>query len=225
MVSSEPRYIAVEGVIGVGKTTLVNALAERFSARCVFEQFEDNPFLADFYRDREAFGFSTQIFFLMSRFRQQEVLAQGDLFARHTLSDYFFEKDRVFAQLNLSGPELTLYDRLFEVLRVQVPQPDFIVYLRADLDAVLERIRARGRPYELDMDPGYIAEVAAAYSEFFSSYKRCRTLTVDTTALDLRHDERALDRIEAAVRTCATRVDGIAPERPAQVEMPWQLLA
>lgn len=217
---TEPRYVAVEGVIGVGKTTLVKELGRRLDGRLVFEQFDENPFLADFYRDRAAFGFSTQIFFLMSRFRQQEVLAQGDLFARYTFSDYCFDKDRVFALLNLSGPELGLYERLFDVLRVQVPQPDFVIHLRADLDVILERIAARGRPYELDMDPSYIREVAGAYADFFASYRECPTLTIDTSQVDLRHDEETLDRIEAAVQSRRTNIgQRFSTTRQAQVPL------
>lgn len=204
MPGAAPRYIAVEGVIGVGKTTLVKALGDRLGARMVFEQFEENPFLPDFYRDRDAFAFSTQIFFLMSRFRQQEHLAQGDLFASTTLSDYLFDKDRVFALLTLRDHELTLYERLFDVLRVQVPRPDLVIYLRADHDVVMSRIAARGRSYELDMDPQYIRDVAKAYAQFFAQYRESPLITLDTSQLDLRTDDDALDRIEAAVRGGST---------------------
>jgi len=196
-----PRYVAVEGVIGVGKTTLVKRLAERLGARTVFEQFEENPFLPDFYRDREAFAFSTQIFFLMSRFRQQEALAQGDLFQSYTLSDYFFDKDQIFALLTLESHELALYDRLFEVLRPHVPAPDLVIYLSADHEVVMERIAERGRPYERDMDPEYIRAVSSFYARFFREYRGCPVLTLDTSAIDLRNDDATLDRVERAVRT------------------------
>lgn len=194
-----PRYVVVEGVIGVGKTTLVNRLAEHLGARSVFEEFEDNPFLPSFYRDRDAFAFSTQIFFLMSRFRQQERMAQGDLFQRITLSDYLFDKDRIFALLTLEAHELALYERLFDVLRVQVPKPDLVVFLKADLDVVLQRIEARGRTYELGMDPEYIRALGASYARFFSEYRECPVITVDTTRCDLRTDEEALNRLVSQV--------------------------
>jgi deoxyguanosine kinase len=196
--ASSRRYVVVEGVIGVGKTTLVQRLGEHLAARTVFEEFEENPFLPHFYRDREAFAFSTQIFFLMSRFRQQEILAQGDLFRRVTLSDYLFDKDRIFAVLTLARQELALYERLFDVLRAQIPQPDLVIYLKADLDVVLDRIESRGRSYELGMDPDYIRALGAAYTRFFATYDGCPVLTVDTSQHDLRTDQRALERLALA---------------------------
>lgn len=182
------RYIAVEGVIGVGKTTLVHRLARALSARVVLEEFEENPFLPQFYRDRRAYALSTQLFFLMSRFRQQEILAQGDLFQQHTVSDYFFDKDRIFAMLTLEEHELGVYDRLFEVLRPQVPTPDLVIYLKADHDVVMERIAQRGRDYEKDMDPLYIRQLSIAYSEFFRSFRSAPVLTLDTSRIDLRQE-------------------------------------
>jgi deoxyadenosine/deoxycytidine kinase len=194
-----PRLVAIEGVIGVGKTTLVQELANRLNGRVVLEEFEENPFLPDFYKDREAFAFSTQIFFLMSRFRQQEILAQGDLFQTRTFSDYLFDKDRVFALLTLENHELDLYERLFHVLRVQVPQPDLVIYLRAEHDLVMRRIEERGRPYEAEMDPEYIRAVAGAYQRFFASFHDCPVITVDTSDLDFRRDKAALDRLATAI--------------------------
>jgi deoxyguanosine kinase len=180
------RYIAVEGVIGVGKTTLVHRLARALSARVVLEEFEENPFLKEFYRDRRAYALSTQLFFLMSRYRQQEVLAQGDLFQQHTVSDYFFDKDRIFALLTLEAHELGVYDRLFEVLRPQVPTPDLVIYLKADHEVVMDRIARRGREYEQNMDPLYIRQLSQAYSEFFRTFRVAPVLTLDTSRVDLR---------------------------------------
>lgn len=197
------RYVVVEGVIGVGKTTLVQRLAARLKARMVFEEFEENPFLPDFYRDKEAFAFSTQIFFLMSRFRQQELLAQGDLFHATTLSDYLFEKDRIFALLTLASHELALYERLFDVLRGDVPRPDLVVFLKADLEVVMARIAARGRAYEADMDLGYMRALTDAYAEFFARWTACPVITIDTSAVDLRVDAATLDRVLEAIRTGA----------------------
>ena len=191
----------VEGVIGVGKTTLVHQLARRLKARMVLERFEENPFLADFYQDPVRNALPTQLFFLMSRFRQQEELLQGDLFAQMTFSDYMFDKDRIFALQNLRADELAIYEDLYSVLRPQVPQPDFVIFLRADHEETLRRIADRGRSYERDIDPDYIARLADAYREHFARYTQCPVLTLDTSAVDLRADQSALDEVVAAIRT------------------------
>lgn len=192
-------YVAIEGVIGVGKTTLVNRLAPRLGARTVFEQFEENPFLPDFYKDRQAFAFSTQMFFLMSRFQQQSLIAQPDLFRSTTLSDYVFDKDRIFALLTLESHELALYERLFDVLRVQVPRPDLLVFLRADHEVIMARIAERDRPYERGMDPGYIRGVADAYVDYFARYDQCPVITLDTSDMDFRKDDAAVERLASAI--------------------------
>ena len=204
--------MVVEGVIGVGKTTLVHQLARRLQARKVLEQFEDNPFLPDFYKDPVNNALPTQLFFLMSRFRQQEALAQGDLFAQMTVSDYMFDKDRLFALQTLSTEELAIYEDLFSVLRPQVPQPDLIILLRADHDETLRRIADRGRSYEQNIDPDYIQTLAEAYRAYFARYSHCPVLTLDTSAVDLRADRAALDEVVAAIQT------GRRPARiPAEV--------
>ena len=195
------RYVVVEGVIGVGKTTLVHRLAGRTAGRVVLEEFEENPFLPGFYRDRRAFALSTQLFFLMSRFKQQEILAQGDLFQTRTVSDYLFDKDRIFAALTLERHEMAIYERLFEVLRPQVPTPDLVIYLHAEHETVMRRIAERGRPYELDMDPLYIRDLAAAYADFFGDYRGCPVLTIDSSLVDFRVDGPALDEVVAAVQS------------------------
>ncbi|MEO1228010.1 MAG: deoxynucleoside kinase [Myxococcota bacterium] len=182
------RYVVVEGVIGVGKTTLVHRLGEVFGARTVLERFEDNPFLPGFYRDRDAHALSTQLFFLMSRYRQQAELSQPDLFRPFTLADYLFDKDQIFAGLTLSSDERRLYDQLFAVLSPQVPRPDLVIYLRAGVAVLSERIRIRGRSYEKDLDPGYLRDLAAAYDRFFARWRGAPVVTVDVGRLDLRRD-------------------------------------
>lgn len=198
------RYVVVEGVIGVGKTTLVHQLARRLSGRVVLEEFEENPFLPGFYRDRRAHALSTQLFFLMSRYRQQELLAQGDLFRRLTVADYFFDKDRIFALLTLGKEELGIYERLFSVLRPQVPRPDLVIVLNADLEVVLDRIARRGRSYEKNMDPVYMRDLTAAYGEFFAAYREAPVLTVDSTDLDFRQDSPELTELLRIVRAGET---------------------
>src|SRR5262247_943666 len=156
---AENRYIVVEGVIGVGKTSLARLLAERSQARLVLEEVEENPFLKDFYRDRERYAFQTQMHFLFSRFQQQRNLRQMELFSERMVADYLFQKDRIFASLTLSERELALYERLVGWLELEVLTPDVVVYLQANPDTLLRRIQKRGRPFEKDMDPGYIRQL------------------------------------------------------------------
>ncbi len=194
-----PRYIVVEGPIGVGKTTLVNRFAEQFAAHTVLEVFEENPFLADFYDDQESYAFQTEMFFLLSRYRQQEEFAQTDLFGRLTVSDYLFVKSRLFASLTLSDHELTLYDRMFSILTTQVPTPDVVVHLHAPLDTLLERIDQRGRSYERDMDPDYISRLSRLYHDFFAHYDETPLIEVDTHDVDFTHDDQAVDELMAQI--------------------------
>ena len=156
------RYIVVEGPIGVGKTSLTRALSKRFNARSVFELVEENPFLASFYQDRNKHAFQTQLFFLLSRFKQQQELFQQELFSQVTVSDYLFAKDRIFASITLDPNELALYERVYEHLGPRVMKPDLVIYLQARLDVLLARIRKRGREFERKFDPEYLAELAAS---------------------------------------------------------------
>src|SRR3989454_11792224 len=174
------RYIAVEGPIGVGKTTLTRALAKRFGGRTVFEIVEENPFLASFYQDRAKYAFQTQLFFLLSRFRQQQELFQQDLFSQLTVSDYLFAKDRIFASITLDPNELALYERVYEHLGPRVMKPDLVIYLQARLDVLLARIRKRGREFERKFDPEYLAEVSRTYNDFFHPYEETPLLGINT---------------------------------------------
>src|SRR5262245_32688807 len=179
-----PLYIAVEGPIGVGKTTLVERLAERLQAQIVLEAFEDNPFLGRFYEDRERWAFPTQIFFLMSRFKQQQELMQPDLFRPNLLADYHLLKDRIFAELTLADQELALYERVYRSLATQILKPDVVVYLTAPLGTLLGRIAARARSIERNMDPDYLADLARAYQRFFTRYEDTPLLRIDNDKLD-----------------------------------------
>ena len=178
------RYIVVEGVIGVGKTSLARLLSERLKARLVLEEVEENPFLRDFYRDRERYAFQTQMHFLFSRYQQQRSLRQLELFSERMVSDYLFQKDRIFAGLNLSERELTLYERLVGWLELDVMKPDVVVYLQAHPDTLLERIARRGRPYEKDMEREYLRQLNEAYNHFFFHYLEAPLLVVNTNGID-----------------------------------------
>ncbi len=190
-----PGYIVVEGVIGVGTTTLVNRLSQRLAARTVLEVFEENPFLANFYNDRDRFAFQTEMFFLLSRYRQQENFAQEDLFARFSISDYLFAQCRIFAGLTLSQHEFALFERVYSILNANVPQPDLVIYLHAPVDVLMERISKRGRQYEQHMDRDYISRLVGIYTDVFANYTDTPLMTIDTTDVNFTNDERALDAL------------------------------
>ena len=177
------RYLAVDGPIGVGKTTLVDRLVRRFEAVKVLEDVE-NPFLPEFYQDRAGAAFQTQMYFLLSRFQQQRQIQQQELFQRLVISDYTFQKDRIFAYLTLADDELALYDKLYATLEPSVPVPDLVLYLTADVDTCMARIRRRGRGMEREISEEYMAELIDAYNHYFHYYDRSPLLVVDTRNLD-----------------------------------------
>jgi len=194
------RHIAVEGPMGVGKTTLAARLAHELGYRLVLESPEANPFLPMMYRDRRRWAFHAQVAFLLDRWRQLAALAQGDLFAPGAVADYFFEKDRIFAGINLSVEELVLYLRLEEGIGERLPRPDAVVFLRASLPALLERVRRRGIAYELGEDlPGYLEKISAAYNEHFRRPDGAPVLVVDTDAMDLVRGRGELEAIISAL--------------------------
>ncbi len=185
---AENRYIVVEGVIGVGKTSLARLLSERLQAKLVLEEVEENPFLKDFYRDREHYAFQTQMHFLFSRYQQQRSLRQMDLFSERLVSDYLFQKDRIFAGLNLSERELALYEKVVGWLELEVMKPEAVVYLQASTETLMERIAKRGRPFEKDMDRAYISALNEAYNHFFFHYLEAPLLVVNTNGIDFVND-------------------------------------
>ncbi|HVN87702.1 MAG TPA: deoxynucleoside kinase [Candidatus Binatia bacterium] len=190
------RYIVVEGPIGVGKTTLARILADAFSARLVLEQVDENPFLRKFYDKPRQFAFQAQLFFLLTRYRQQRELAQQDLFSQNTVVDYLFAKDQIFAELNLDADELALYRQLFGLLGTRLPKPDLVVYLQARPDVLLTRLRKRDRDYERRMAPEYIQKVAEAYRDFFFYYDDTPLLVVNSSEIDfVAHSDEMADLI------------------------------
>lgn len=210
-------YLSIEGVIGVGKTTLARLLKDAFEAEVLLEVFEENPFLSKFYEDRERYAFQTQIFFLLSRYHQQrEAVADLMKSGRNLISDYTFAKDALFAGINLEGDELEMYHRVHEALAEKIPLPDLIVYLRADTEVLMQRIATRDRPYERNMDAGYIALVNEAYENFFEDYYHgVPVLRIDSNEIDIVSQpadldsvkERIVDALERAPRQTALPLD------------------
>lgn len=185
------RYIAVEGCIGSGKTTLVNLLASELDARVVLDE-PDNPFLKDYYEDKRGAAFQAQLFFLLSRHRQQTELNQADLFQQMVICDYLFEKDKIFAYLSLEDSELVLYEKLYNMLAQSVPVPELVVYLQASNDTLRRRIEKRNRIYESDISDEYIIELNRAYTYFFSHYSEAPLLTVQTDGVNFMEDRSKL---------------------------------
>ena len=197
------RYLAVDGPIGVGKTSLVDRLVRRFEAVKVLEDVE-NPFLPDFYQDKPGAAFQTQMYFLLSRFKQQQEIVQQELFQRLIVSDYTFQKDRIFAYLTLGDDDLALYDKLYATLEPNVPVPDLVLYLTADVDTCMARIRRRARGIEREISSDYMAELIDAYNHYFHYYNRSPLLVVDTRHLDLvskgEDFDELLDQLRRPVR-------------------------
>lgn len=192
---ADVRYIAVEGVIGAGKTSLSRMVSERLNARLVLEQFEENPFLERFYEDPEHYSFQTQIFFLLSRYRQQQDLFQADLFHNALVTDYIFDKDKIFAYLNLQDDELRLYETLVSSIEKNIPTPDLVVYLQSNVERLMSNIRARGRKYEENISDEYIKDLNEAYNYFFFRYKNAPLLIVNSTEIDFVNNKEDFEEL------------------------------
>jgi len=180
----EPRFIAVEGAIGAGKTSLVNLLEQQYSARVILEENDSNPFIAKFYEDQETYSFQTQIFFLLSRYNQYMELAQRDLFNSVVVIDYLFQRDKIFAQLNLEDHEYRLYEQIYNLIASKAPKPDLVIFLQASTEVLLERVSKRGREYESFMDPDYLDSVNKAFNNFFFYYSDTPILVINTNEID-----------------------------------------
>jgi len=191
--SRHARYIVIDGPIGVGKTSLASLLAPELNGRIIFEKAEENPFLSDFYHDPARFRFQTQIFFLMSRFAQQEEFSQHDLFHQVTISDYLFAKDRIFAYLNLNDHELSLYEQIYKMIEPKIVRPDLVIFLQADTETILRRIKQRARPFEKDVSRDYIEAVNEAYNHYFFRYNETPLLVINTSDIDFVHNPEDLE--------------------------------
>ncbi len=206
-------YIAIEGVIGVGKTTLARLLQPQFEADILLEVFEENPFLSDFYADRARYAFQTQIFFLLSRYHQQNnnvppILSAG----KNLIADYTFAKDALFAEINLRGDELDMYHKVHNALGEKIPKPDLLVYLQASTDTLMKRIAFRDRPYERQMERAYIDELNRAYESFFAKpFDHTPVLKIDSNELNILENPEDLKRIENKIREALS----LTPYQPA----------
>jgi len=191
----EPKFIAIEGAIGAGKTSLVNLLGKQLGARMVFENDEKNPFLPDFYKDRESFAFQTQIFFLLSRYAQYLDLAQRDLFHSVVLTDFLFQRDQIFANLNLKDHELQLYHQIYNLIKLRIPKPDLVIYLQANTKVLQQRIEKRDRDYESYLDREYLEKVNKAFNNFFFYYSETPLLVINTNEIDFVEKKGDLEEL------------------------------
>jgi deoxyadenosine/deoxycytidine kinase len=209
----DPKYLVVEGPIGVGKTSLVTLLAEQLAGKAILEESENNPFLFRFYRDRRRWAFQTQLFFLLSRYRQQEEMAQHELFSNVTITDVFLPKDRIFASLNLSPDELVLYDQVYSLLRGRLPKPDLVIYLHAETDVLMQRVNQRGREYEKDLTWEYLDALNRAYNEYFFGYTDTPLLVIQTTEIDFVNNAADLSELIRQIRQMKGGVQYYVPAR------------
>ena len=193
-------YIAVEGPIGVGKTSLVQLLGKKLGAKMVLEEYENNPFLEDFYNDPERFAFQTQLFFLMNRYRQQQDLRQVDMFHNLLITDYMFVKDRLFASLNLDDKELSLYDTVANLLERNVLKPDLVIFLQAETQTLMRNISGRGREFEANMSFDYLDALSQVYNEYFFKYSDTPLIIINTNNIDFVHNDADLEEVIKYIR-------------------------
>ncbi len=194
------NYIAIEGPIGVGKTSLANLLSKRLSAKLILEKFEDNPFLSEFYDDPARFAFQTQLFFLLQRYQQQHDIRQVDMFHNLLISDYMFIKDRLFASLNLDDKEMNLYDSIANMMERNVINPDLIIYLQADTSTLMKNIDKRGRDFENNISYDYINALNEIYTEYFFRYNDTPLVIINTNNIDFVNNTEDLDQVIEFIR-------------------------
>lgn len=194
------QYIAIEGVIGVGKTSLAQRLAERFGGKLLLEKHEENPFLKDFYRDPRQFAFPTQLFFLLSRYRQQQEIPQREIFHSLLVSDYIFAKDRIFASINLEDRELFIYDRVATLLEKNIPKPDLVIYLQSNTERLMKNIRQRNRPYEKNITTDYIKALIEAYNHYFLNYTETPLLIINSAEIDFVYNEEDFEELVEVIQ-------------------------
>ena len=196
-----PRYIAIEGPIGVGKSSLAKILAQKYASRLVKEEVAGNPFLERFYENPRKYAFQTQLFFLLSRYRQQRELAQGDLFEGGLVCDYILAKDKIFALINLEDDEISLYESIYKLLVSTLPKPDLVIYLQARPEVLLSRVRKRGIAYERNISLDYLRTLSDAYNEYFFHYNETPLLVVNTSEIDFVESPRDLEHLVREVKS------------------------
>lgn len=208
-----PRYICIEGVIGAGKTSLTRMLCERLDARAIYEKPDENPFLVDFYRDPQRYAFQVQLFFLLSRYRQQQESLQHDLFHETTISDYLFAKDRIFAHLNLDDRELFLYDKIASLLEQDIVKPDLVVYLQSSVERLMDNIRRRSRPYEKEISEEYITSLNESYNRFFFHYTETPLLVVNSVSIDFVNKPEDFEELVRQIMRPHAGIEYFSPAR------------
>ncbi|MBT3216022.1 MAG: deoxynucleoside kinase [Candidatus Marinimicrobia bacterium] len=197
-------YLAIEGPIGVGKTSLANLMSEKLGARLVLEQFEENPFLKDFYKDPDRFAFQVQLFFLLQRYQQQQNIRQVDMFHNLLISDYMFIKDRLFASLNLGERDFGLYENVATHLERNIINPDLVIYLQADTDTLMKNVAKRGRDFEKNLSADYLDAVNQVYSEYFFNYQETPLVIINTNDIDFVENEEDLKEVIQYIREPVT---------------------
>ncbi len=191
----ELEYVVVEGVIGAGKTSLTNLLVAHFNGKGVYEEVDENPFLADFYIDPARYAFQTQMFFLLSRYRQQQAIPQRELFFNLLVADYLFAKDKIFAYLNLDERELFLYEKIIKLMERDIPKPDLVIYLKSTPERLMQNIKKRDRLFEREMKYEYIVNLNQAYNNFFNHFQDTSLLVINSTELDFVNKKEDFEQI------------------------------
>jgi deoxyadenosine/deoxycytidine kinase len=207
------RYIALEGPIGVGKTSLTDFLAKEFKGRALLEDVDNNPFLGSFYKDRKNYAFQTQLFFLLSRYKQQKDLGQQELFNSTIVADYLFAKDKIFAYLNLDENELSLYEQIYRLLDARIPKPELVIYLQARTEVLIERIKKRNKEYERNIEVEYIEKLVDAYNRYFFYYTDTPLLVVNTSDIDFVNSPDDLSNMVNEIRSIKGGVQHYIPAR------------
>ena len=210
---SIPKYICIEGVLGVGKSSFAKMFGEWLEARTILERPDENPFLNDFYTDPRRFAFQTQLFFLLSRYKQQQESLQPDLFFETTVSDYFFSKDRIYAHLNLEDRELFLYDRVASLLEQDVPKPDLVVYLQSSPEQTLTNIKKHGRSFEKDISKDYVQTLVEAYNRFFFHFNDTPLLVVNSLTIDFVGNQSDFEELVRQIMRPHSGIEYFSPAR------------